>query len=119
MYVRSAGSARSAHVGNNSAKASVFQSANAFCRGIGRATCIAIPLQRRTDELHHGALIFNEQQRQARERCGAGVHCFAPAVTTSFKSVLVRTGKRTLKVAPCVSWLLAQRISPSCSRTIP
>src|SRR5579859_5184232 len=118
MHVRAAGAAGSAHIRDDAAKASRLEHTDAFSRRIRGATGVAIALQRRADKVHDGPLILDQQQRQLRDS-GARVHWRAPAAATNLRSVRARTGRRTLKVAPWVSWLLAHRISPSCSRTMP
>src|SRR5947209_13266094 len=103
MHVGPAGAAGRTHIRDDPAKAACFQYAYALRRRTGCTAGITIALQRRANKIHDGALVLNQQQRQTRRSGSAGGHCLAPEATTSFRSALVRTGRRTLNVAPCVS----------------
>src|SRR6185437_14175073 len=106
VHISSAGAARRPHIRDDPAKMAllVLQQANAFRCGTSSRTGVAASLQRHAHEIHHRALVFNQQERLHHCCGGALVHWRAPlTLVITLRSAFVRTGSLTLKVAPGMS----------------
>src|ERR1700722_1872292 len=110
---------RRSHIRNHTEVLTFFEQAQGFGPGFDASNFVATTFKSGAHQSHDGGLVFDEKNWQGSGlESGAGHFCKTPAATPR-EAVCGAAGKRTMKVAPCPSVLLWQKISPPCSFTMP